>query len=770
MRLTCRQWADHLPGPKISAAQRLPAEILSKVYEYLQPIDFDAARHVCKAWFLVGMDIKLASAMLRSCGAYLAFLQDVEQESAKISRNVSAPDRLGSSDIDQEWLASKRLATEAGLSYSWRGSGVHTGRGHSLSNFTVVEQVDFSRLLGPMDENQHELPECRSFTVSACGKYMMLNAGKDIFVYSISNSITSLHPVARLVANRRVLCVSMDTTSGRYSIAALLEGRLGWSWDLRDILSPSSTENQNLGEPMDLGMKTNVQGLTRLGASKPIPMQTLSRRTSDHTDPAQSSAKQNDLVPSLHGVVSYLTESPQSTSPVLCGISPDTPGTQTFSNSVHPLSGPVTIVTRPTSIYRSLGTGGDNPRSVAICPQRKCVAFGCRNGIELHWIDIATGSSLNQWFPLAAPSDHLYFLPRRPGIDTMKKLRLISSAANTLRPSHNRRDSSPARWRFRYPQSHHRGRIQSMTRLFFGSLPFPNALTRSNTKTSLEEDDREGVLRTVDCDHYRAVPISDGAHVLFTDPATGLLCLGSDAPLGGPMKLVRKVCMIPPLCGGPDNAGVLVCYRAGHDLRWGVRTVAAYDDGQVVLYNISADCFDRIRYIRSSPDVWDELAGVLGQSDLLMDVFMTGQPPESANTFETPTAAHESSSRRVSVSSTSSCSFRSLQVDGALIWQAESEVEDIQVDCSNGGCKVWVFMQNARAVQLDIYVPRHFRPTQRYVGTDGLLHELVNTRLKKPGRCSKSKGKARADTAVDDGVRHEGVDWTTTPRSVKFEV
>ena len=34
--------------------------------------------------------------------------------------------------------------------------------------------------------------------------------------------------------------------------------------------------------------------------------------------------------------------------------------------------------------YKNLCSREDGPRSVAICPQRKCVAFGCHGGIELH--------------------------------------------------------------------------------------------------------------------------------------------------------------------------------------------------------------------------------------------------------------------------------------------------------------------------------------------------------------------------------------------------
>lgn len=83
----------------------------------------------------------------------------------------------------------------------------------------------------------------------------------------------------------------------------------------------------------------------------------------------------------------------------------------------------------PRSLYLNLCSDDDPPRSVAICPQRRCVAFGCSTGIELHWIDALTGQDLSRWFPLTAPSDYLFFLPPRKSVDSAKKLRLISSSA-----------------------------------------------------------------------------------------------------------------------------------------------------------------------------------------------------------------------------------------------------------------------------------------------------------------------------------------------------
>jgi hypothetical protein len=90
-------------------------------------------------------------------------------------------------------------------------------------------------------------------------------------------------------------------------------------------------------------------------------------------------------------------------------------------------------------------------------------------------------------------------------------------------------------------------------------------------------------------DHYRAVPLSDGYHILFTDPSTGLLCLGSDAPVGGPTKLLRKIWF-----QGPDAEGSPVAYASGSDLGLGVRVVAGFGSGTVQriwFFSVPGDVF-----------------------------------------------------------------------------------------------------------------------------------------------------------------------------------
>jgi len=125
MRLTCRQWAEHIPRTKPNVAQGLPAEILLTLYDCLLPSDYDAARHTCMNWFMVGLDDKIAKHMLSTSGSYPAYLQDLVEERQKLlSSNLQLPPPAqhdgdtADALIDKEWLMSKRLATESRLSSS----------------------------------------------------------------------------------------------------------------------------------------------------------------------------------------------------------------------------------------------------------------------------------------------------------------------------------------------------------------------------------------------------------------------------------------------------------------------------------------------------------------------------------------------------------------------------------------------------------------------------------------------------------------------------
>jgi hypothetical protein len=86
--------------------------------------------------------------------------------------------------------------------------------------------------------------------------------------------------------------------------------------------------------------------------------------------------------------------------------------------------------------------------------------------------------------------------------------------------------------------------------------------------------------RHAGCDHYHAVPLSDGHHVLFIDPASNKLVLGCDAPLGGPTKLLRRVVFVPP-----KEKAIPGLYIAAADLSDGVCVAVSYGE-TIMLYSI----------------------------------------------------------------------------------------------------------------------------------------------------------------------------------------
>jgi hypothetical protein len=108
------------------------------------------------------------------------------------------------------------------------------------------------------------------------------------------------------------------------------------------------------------------------------------------------------------------------------------------------------------------------------------------------------------------------------------------------------------------------------------------------------------------------VPLSDGHHILFTDNETGLLCLGSDKPVGNLQRLSRKFVFRPPTQLKVDAAPWTPrLYAAAKALDNGVRVVAAYGDN-VVLYSIPIDALkystaDQEETIQDSSKPFEEL-------------------------------------------------------------------------------------------------------------------------------------------------------------------
>ena len=580
-RLTCQSWCiafSHVRPLHFPALYRLPPELVQAVLRCVEsPRDFDAARHTCRAWMVASLDPKLLSWMIRKGGWWASWAAEKE-------RSMLAS---GDGKQDEIWSMSRALARECAFA-----SVARTDRNGSVSSPVARFQLD-----GTVDEDYDEArttpfelvleADCSAlsdlytsvfsegmwrrvspqslyglhFTPSVCGRFVLAYHGYQIFIYRLGQRCrphlgtsaagfpegqrletnpkmlreqAAISTVSSIICPRRVLAVSMDTSSGRHAVAALLEDRVGLVCDLQ---SPCLASDGNrpwsaaaeLAAPEPEGLEAEHVHWCPYPFGSSLPFV----RATEHIQFAPTRIIFGDDSPALH--IGLGSEASYYRS------------IRAFS-IYHPSNAstecvPIDRETGSRSVFRGLGAADDPPLSVAICPQRRCVAFGCAAGIELHWTDALTGHSLNRWFPLAAPSDYLYFLPLRRGLDSAKKLRLVSSTAPPSRKIAI--DPSPA--------------------VATGGAP----------------ESRDDRIRA-NADTIRAVPLTDGVHVAFTDPVSRRLFLGSDALAGAPARLSRKIVL-----EGPPNVRPTT-YAVGRDLSWGARVAAAYGD-EVWLFSVPAD-------------------------------------------------------------------------------------------------------------------------------------------------------------------------------------
>ncbi|PVH85688.1 hypothetical protein DL98DRAFT_511267 [Cadophora sp. DSE1049] len=535
------------------AVCRLPTEIVQQILERLAPTDFNSARHTCRLWFISSLNSQLLRRMLCRMGYSDGVIQN---------NTSNAPS--GFRTLSPEWVMSKRIAREYAL-------GPDVSRmSKTNSALCEISTIDFTEI-----EVHYPGPDLASttFTVSSCGRFLMAANGCLVYVYELNRFHKSgdsavypglLRPITSVICPRRILACSMDTSSQRYAIAILLDGRMGLVCDitvLNQSSTPSSPPKSTFEEPRHFSHRDSDPSLLYSSTS------------------GDEFGWQDALQSDIPGKYQVEQQSPEQT-----------PG---YGTSMPVEEG-------PRSLYRNLCSEDDPPRSVAICPQRRCVAFGCSSGLELHWVDALTGQDLNRWFPLTAPSDYLFFLPPRKSVDSAKKLRLISSAGRpherssmSSRAFGHRARTSLFWERFGWGLSH----FDEDDADTGGAGHVPGSAQGILTRLRIDAS-RSSLIGRMDCsDHYRAVPLSDGYHILFTDPASGLLCLGSDAPVGGPTKLLRKIwfhCPESESTMGSSTTTTPVAYTAGSDLTHGVRVCAAFGTGSeqsIWLFSVPTDIF-----------------------------------------------------------------------------------------------------------------------------------------------------------------------------------
>ena len=618
LRLACRLWDDQINAlglPRFPAIFRLPHELMLKIYEYLAPSQFNAARNTCHHWRMASFDPKILILMLKRGGWWSGIEHD--QSSGALAH-----------EFGYEIPLSRRIAHECGLLPRFPGYGLR----HTLSYPRVVTHQTTALVHASITDMSDlgsvaSTPRCEhgcglTFTVSTCCRFVLVVESCTIYIYELDGP--KIAPVTSIVCPKRVQAVSMDTSAQRFAVAALLDGRVGLVCDLdqdelhREPPTPSVYSDTSARPLEHVANTVHTQQvyagierppLPRDAVAIPAANEPLARTQSSPTTTRRDDDDDVDVgrVQSIH------VRSPhQSVS--LLNASASYAGNRTWRNRVVPFQGlldfrhsdynfhvpnhgtviPVftqrggitnrtcsnlaTIPISPAalSIYNAICSPDDPPRSVAICPSRRCVAFGCEAGVELHWVDARGGRNLMKWFPLTAPSDCLFFLPNRPGIDGPNKLRLISSKTGDCQ-----REKSVARQSRSGPLSGVRRR-RLWTVWPFGVGPIDNG--------ALDE-----------YDHYSAIPLADGAHLLFTDPTSGYLFMGSDAPTGNATRILRKIRFIPPFevvrPGSPPEQAMPNLYSTGVVLSHGVRVVAVYATEKIVLYTVPPDVFEDAKRI-----------------------------------------------------------------------------------------------------------------------------------------------------------------------------
>ncbi|KAK1595526.1 F-box domain-containing protein [Colletotrichum navitas] len=513
---------DNHASQLVPTAMRLPVEILHHIYDLLDPYDFNVARHTCRPWFCAGLNRTVLVTMLKRGGWWSSIntIIDVEHNKPMLETHDQYP--------NQEWIMSKWFARECALGPSHRGPE---------PAFVEVSQTQFIDLRS--DASTSGIGDGAKYTASMCGRFLMASYDCTIYVYELNHRCKN-------IKSPRVLSCAMDTSWGRYSVAAVLDGRNGIVCDITALMPGKEASSQSC---------------------------------------------------------------------ICCVRSP---------------SLPPPIETGPRSIYRNICTADNPPRSVAICPQRVCVAFGSSSAVELHWVDSQTNRDLVRRFPLSTRSDFVYFLPPRPAVDSTKKLRLISSAAAV--------DCCSSSMHL----------ILGALGGSFGGYPpeIPAVISRLETSAAASEADTSSVYtiteqqlsasispppfrkttwrgwerrfprhRSTAVDNYRAVPLSDGSHILFTDPRTGYLCLGADSPIGSMTRLQRKVQFCPPPTAC-SNAPTLCA--VGANLANGVRIAAVFPIARwvdqlgfqsekqlLVFYTLPPDMFKDISRLANLADMLD---------------------------------------------------------------------------------------------------------------------------------------------------------------------
>lgn len=125
-------------------------------------------------------------------------------------------------------MYSRYLSRQCALTSEWTGNGFDTS-----TAFAEDSNIDLTELSNGHNSLTGNLRGTLVYDVSTCGSFLLIARDALVDVYDLRADPLLL--VNRLVCPRRVLCMSMDASSGHHAVALLLEGRMGQVCELSDI-------------------------------------------------------------------------------------------------------------------------------------------------------------------------------------------------------------------------------------------------------------------------------------------------------------------------------------------------------------------------------------------------------------------------------------------------------------------------------------------------------------------------------------------------------
>ncbi|KAL8956510.1 MAG: hypothetical protein Q9183_006288, partial [Haloplaca sp. 2 TL-2023] len=464
-------------------AVRLVCRCWSTAFSYARPPAYPPVYHLpveilkCVYGHLAPADVNAARHTCRKwmiASLEWRFLNGLLEESGfkgAVEADKEVNEEMGH-PFGGEWRLSKRLAMECSLRPGWTGDGFG---GPS----TEPAQASSAEMTGGLEQSK---PMNTSLTLSSVLNFTGLLKDQQS---AYGDAASTLHYTVSVCSRFlltfsgpiiHVFCIQdLVADTPRYYHGGFIEFLVSVECP-GNVLATSMDTSQN---------RYSIAALLedRKGVVFDIPqLEAMARRFGSphpHSEPETHPVSNEWEITSTANSTPTINLQPEVSPPMFTETyshSPIDDEPQPSNRKLSPL--PLRLI--PHTIYRNLCSKTSPPLTVAIAPSRHCTAFGCSSGIELHWQDSRTGQELSRWMDLLGPAEFIHFLPNRPPEDNEKSsdqhLRLVSSRANPI-SYYEPIDASQA-WNYEH------------------------------------------------CRFLRAVCLSDGRHVLFTDPADGRFWLG----------------------------------------------------------------------------------------------------------------------------------------------------------------------------------------------------------------------------------------------------